>query len=163
MLLPQEQTLKQTSQGIRLFSKPVKEVEDLCERVLFKTGAPMTADEANALLAAFADNDQLRIKATLRLTYAVDAGLSYNGERLLTYDMNGNLLNGSFYSPDEPDSMLLHCDVYIDKSVVEGFIDDGAFSFSMKRDMNRNSHEGYRFWGRELFIETLEVYKVKGV
>ena len=163
MLLPQEQTLKQTSQGVRLFSRPVKEIENLCERVLFKTGTPMTADEANELLAEFADNDQLRIKATLRLTYAVDAGLSYNGERLLTYDMNGNLLNGSFYSPDELGSMLLHCDVYIDKSVVEGFIDDGAFSFSMKRGANRKNREGYRFWGRELIIENLEVYKVNSI
>ncbi len=155
MLLPQEQILKTTKSGIRLFSRPVKEVESL-----FKTeykGENMTANEANEALKQFDGNDVLRIKATLKLTYATDAGLSYRGQRLIHYDMNGNRLQGEFYATDEPGSMLLDADVYIDRGIVEVYIDGGRFSYSMKRDVKSSNPEPYVFWGNNLEIEKLEV------
>lgn len=72
--------------------------------------------------------------------------------------MNGNRLNGLFYTPDEPGSLLLNVDVYVDKGVVEVYADGGAISFSMKRDGNRD--EGYVFWGNQLRVEQLEVYRL---
>ncbi len=159
MLLPQEQILKTTKSGIRLLSRPVKEVESL-----FKTeykGENMSANEANEALKQFDGNDVLRIRATLKLTYATDAGLSYRGQRLIHYDMNGNRLQGEFYAPDEPGSMLLDADVYIDRGIVEVYIDGGRFSYSMKQDVKSRNPEPYVFWGNNLEIEKLEVQSFK--
>lgn len=52
--------------------------------------------------------------------------LCYCGQRLIDYDMNGNRLNGDFYSPDKPGSMELTADVYIDRGVAEVVFDGGA-------------------------------------
>ncbi len=159
MLLPQEQILKTTKSGIRLLSRPVKEVDSL-----FKTeykGENMSAQEANEAMKQFDGNDVLRIRATLKLTYATDAGLSYRGQRLIHYDMNGNRLQGEFYAPDEPGSMLLDADVYIDRGIVEVYIDGGRFSYSMKQDVKSRNPEPYVFWGNNLEIEKLEVQSFK--
>ncbi len=155
MLLPQEQILKTTKSGIRLLSRPVKEVDSL-----FKTeykGENLSAHEANETMKKFDGNDVLRIRATLKLTYATDAGLSYRGQRLIHYDMNGNRLQGEFYAPDEPGSMLLDADVFIDRGIVEVYIDGGRFSYSMKQDVKSRNPEPYVFWGNNLKIEKLEV------
>lgn len=161
MLLPQEQTLHHTRDGLRLYSNPVAEVESLFTRVY--SGSDLSAAEANDAMKAFDGNDVLRVRATLRLTYATDAGLSYRGQRLISYDLNGNRLNGDFYSPQQPGSMELTADVYIDRGLVEVFVDGGAFSYSMKRDVKSNNPEGYTFWGNQLQIKSLEVFKAQSV
>lgn len=156
MLLPQEQMLIRTPYGLRLNSYPARETQSLFKQVY--SARALSSDEANEAMKAYAGDDVLRIKATLRLTYATDAGLSYRGQRLVDYDMNGNRLNGLFYTPDEPGSLLLNVDVYVDKGVVEVYADGGAISFSMRRDGNRD--EGYVFWGNQLRVEQLEVYRL---
>ena len=66
MLLPQEQMLRDTPQGKRLYSYPAAECERIFTKVLDKTN--LTSREANELLLPWRDNDCLRIKATLHLT-----------------------------------------------------------------------------------------------
>ncbi len=161
MLLPQEQVLVNTSQGLRLYSRPVAETEQLFEKAY--EGHDLSQTEANRALQAYNGNDCLRIRLTLMLTYATDAGLSYQGQRLLDYDMNGNRLNGQFFTPDEPGSMELTADIYIDRAVVEGFINDGAYSYSMKRDVKSTSQEGYTLFGNQLKIKKLEVFTAKSI
>ena len=167
MLLPQEQVLVNTSQGLRLYSRPVAETEQLFEKAY--EGHDLSQTEANKALEAFNDNDLLRIRLTLQLTYATDAGLKYRGQRLLDYDMNGNRLQGEFFVPDSltPDPsptgegrMQLTADIYVDRAIVEGYINDGAFSYSMKRDVKSRSTEGYTLYGNQLKIKQLEVYKL---
>lgn len=159
MLLPQEQTLRRTSQGLRLFSYPIKETESLFSRVI--EGSNLSANDANALLEQFRGEDVLRIKATLHLTYATDAGISYRGQRLLSYDLNGNRLNGEFYASDQPGSLDITADIYVDRSVVEVFIDGGAFSYSMKRDGRED--KGYEIWGNQVQVKNLEVFKAQTI
>lgn len=160
MLLPQEQSLRATSQGVRLYSYPVKEVESLFTKVY--SAKDISADQANEAMKAY-DSDMLRIKAKLHLTYATDASLFYRGQRLLDYDMNGNRLQGEFYATDEPGSMDLDVDVFVDKGLVEVYVDGGRFSYSMKRDVKSSNPEGYVFRGNQLQLKSLEVYAAKSV
>lgn len=160
MLLPQEQSLRATSQGVRLYSYPVKEVESLFTKVY--SAKDISADQANDAMKAY-DSDMLRIKAKLHLTYATDASLFYRGQRLLDYDMNGNRLQGEFYATDEPGSMDLDVDVFVDKGLVEVYVDGGRFSYSMKRDVKSSNPEGYVFRGNQLQLKSLEVYTAKSV
>ena len=161
MLLPQEQILKTVNGGLRLVSKLVSEVGQLFDEAY--SGNGLTAREANEVMKRFDGNDVLRIHAKLHLTYATDAGFSYRGQRLVKYDMNGNRLNGEFYASPEPGSMDLDADIYVDRGMVEVYIDGGLYSYSMKRDVKSTNPEGYVFWGNQLELKNLAVYTVKSI
>ncbi len=161
MLLPQRQTLHKTALGYQLYSYPVKETERLFTKVAEADN--MSVDKANELMAPFKDNDMLHIRATLHFTYATDGGLSYRGQRLVNYDLNGNRLNGDFYAKATPTSTDLDIDVYIDRSVVEVYADNGAFSYSIKRNVNSKNPEGYRFWGNQIQVKHLEVSRAQSI
>ena len=89
-----------------------------------------------------------RIKTTIKLSHATDAGFNLFGQRMIGYDMNSNTLNGRFYSPQDPTSMELSADIYIDRTSIEVFIDGGLYSYSMERRPDTNNREGFHFWGK---------------
>jgi len=159
MLLPQEQTLYRTSQGLRLYSYPVKETEALFTKVDGATN--LSASEANELLKKYAKDDALRIKISLHYAYTTDAGISYRGQRILNYDLNGNRLNGEFYAPDAPGSLDITADIYVDRSVAEIYADGGAFSYSMKLD--GKADKGYELFGNQVQVKSIEIYKAKNI
>ena len=107
-MLPTELTLRTTKDGIRLVSVPVRETESLFTPV--HSWKSLTSDEANRNLKEFYDADCLRIKTTIKLSHATDAGFNLFGQRMIGYDMNSNTLNGHFYSPQDPTSMELTAD-----------------------------------------------------
>lgn len=161
MLLPTELTLRRTKNGIRLFSVPVKETEQLFASAGKWTD--LSSTEANRQLADFSNADKLRLRTTIRLSHATGAGLSLYGQGLVNYDMNFNMLNGRFYSPQDPTSMELTADIYIDRSSVEVFIDGGAYSYSMERKAEQGNKEGFHFWGNNITVTSLEVFNVKPI
>lgn len=161
MLLPTVLTLRTTKDGVRLFSNPVEEVENLFEPI--KNWSSLTSSEANVKMEEFADSDRLRIKTKIRLSHATDAGFNLFGQRIIGYDMNFNTLNGLFYSPEDPTSMELVADIFIDRTSIEVFIDGGAYSYSMERKPDNNNKEGFHFWGNAITVENLEVFSVKSI
>lgn len=161
MLLPTELTLRKTKDGVRLFSEPVKEVASL--QTAAGKWSNLSSDEANSKLQSFSSSDKLHIKTTIRLSHATDAGLNLSGQRLVNYDMNFNMLNGMFYSPQDPASMELTADIYLDRSSVEVFFDGGAFSWSAERKADAGNMEGFRFWGNNITVKSLEVWNIMGV
>lgn len=161
MLLPTELTLKNTKNGPRLFSIPVKETKQLFEPA--RQWTDLKSDDANQKLKEFYNADRLRIKTTIKLSHATDAGLNLFGQRMVSYDMNFNTINGVFYSPEEMTSMELSADIYIDRTSIEVFIDGGAYSYSMERKPDRNNKEGLHFWGNNIEIKSLEVFHVKSI
>jgi fructan beta-fructosidase len=161
MLLPTELTLKKTKDGVRLYSLPVKEVEQLFTPAQKWSG--LSSGEANEKLKEFYGADKLRIKATIKLSHATEAGFNLFAQRMIGYDMNFNMLNGMFYSPQDPTSMELTADIYVDKTSIEVFIDGGAYSYSMERKPDLNNKEGFHFWGNNIEIKNLEVFNVKSI
>lgn len=161
MLLPTELTLRTTKQGPRLFSEPIQETAQLFEQV--QQWNNLKADDANQKLKAFYDADRLRIKTTFKLSHATDAGFNLFGQRMVGYDMNFNMLNGMFYSPENPASMELTADIYIDRTSIEVFIDGGAYSYSMERKPEKGNQEGFHFWGNKIDIKNLQVFTVKSI
>ncbi|WP_085537418.1 glycoside hydrolase family 32 protein [Massilibacteroides vaginae] len=159
MLIPTELCLRKTKNGIRLFSVPVKEFDTLQTKA--GEWSSLSSDKANEVIKAFNNSEILRIKATIKLSHATSAGLSRNGQALLDYDMNGNLVNGVFYSPEDMTSMEITADLIIDKTSVEGFIDNGAYSYSIS--LNAKNDEGFRFWGNNIEIKNLEIHTLKSI
>ena len=161
MMLPTELTLRTTKDGIRLVNVPVKEVESLCKPL--RSWKSLSSDEANRHLKEFYDADCLRIKTTIKLSHATDAGFNLFGQRMIGYDMNSNTLNGRFYSPQDPTSMELSADIYIDRTSIEVFIDGGLYSYSMERRPDTNNREGLHFWGNRIEVKDLQVFSVESI
>lgn len=161
MLLPTELTLKTTKEGVRLINNPIKETEQLF--TLIQKWSNLKSDDTNNKMKEFYNSDCLRIKTTIKLSHATDAVLNLFGQRLISYDMNGNMLNGMFYSPQNMTSMELSADIYIDRTSVEVFIDGGIFLYSMERKPDSNNTEGFHFWGNNIEVKNLEVYSVKSI
>ena len=161
MMLPTELTLRTTKDGIRLVSVPVKETEQLFQPI--RKWHSLTSDEANQKLKEFYDADCLRIKTTFKLSHATDAGFNLFGQRIISYDMNSNLINGHFYSPQDPTSMELSADIYIDRTTIEIFIDGGLYSYSMERRPYEDNKEGFHFWGNRIEVKNLEVEAVRSI
>ncbi|MDR0795834.1 MAG: DUF4980 domain-containing protein [Tannerella sp.] len=161
MLLPVELNLRTTKDGVRLFSYPVREVTTLYADEAKWT--LLTSTNATTNLSQYKDADGLHIRTTIKLSHATSAGLSLNGQRILDYDMNSNLVNGVFYSPDDMTSMEITADIYIDRTSVEVFIDNGAYSYSMLKRSNPDNNDGFRYWGNNIEVLDLKVHRLKSI
>ncbi len=161
MLIPTELTLRTTKEGVRLFSYPVKEFNQLTDKEYRWNN--LTADEASRKLQEFNHADVLKIRTTFKLSHATDAGLNLFGQSLIIYDMNGNRVNGVFYSPEDRTSMEITADIILDKTCVEVFIDGGAYSYSMERTPRTDNKEGFRFFGNNIEVKELHISTLKSI
>lgn len=161
MLLPTELALKTTKEGVRLVSTPIKETEALFNKV--DDWQNINTQTANKNLDKYDGAGTLRLKATIKLSHATSAGFNLFGQRVIDYDMNGNTINGTFYSPQDRTSMELTADIYIDKTSIEVFIDGGHYSYAMERRPDKNNKEGLHFWGNNIEVKNLEVFEVKSI
>lgn len=157
--LPSELSLRTTKDGIRLFCNPIKELKKL-EFSGFEA-YNLTIEQANELLKEYSDNDVLRLRFVISLSHSTSAGLSYKGQNLLDYDMNGNRVNGTFYSPENMTSMELSVDMIVDRSIAEVFVDNGAYVHYVER--RTNNDDGYMFWGNNIEIKSLKVNPMKSI
>ena len=161
MLMPVELKLQTGKEGPRLVSNPVREVEAICESKGKWSG--LTQQEAEDILRGFSGfEDGLRVKVTFALSHATEASLSLADQRLVDYDMNGTRLNGYFYSPQDPTSMELTTDIWIDRTSAEVFVDGGVFSYSMPRDLLANPAP-FSIRGNNLKIKELEIYTIPSI
>ena len=160
MLLPTELSLRTTKDGVRLVSVPVREVESLCTPL--GSWQNLSQDEALRTIRQFDNPDGLRIRATIALSHATDAVISLGGARLVDYDMNGNMLNGMPYSPDDPTSMELTVDIFVDRASAEVFVDGGLFSYSFGRE-RRPGQDSFDIRGNRLTFKNLEISRVEPV
>ena len=161
MLFPTELSLRTTKDGIRLFSKPIDELDRLQTSV--GKWRALTADKADELLRQYKDASTLRIRTTLKLSHATNAGLNLFGQSLLDYDMNYNRINGVFYSPEDMTSMEIAADIILDKTSIEVYIDDGAYSYSMERRPDLKNREGFHFFGNNIEVKEMEVYTFRSI
>ncbi len=166
MLLPTELSLRTTKDGIRLISKPIREVASLL-KPLYSSEKALNGQEVNKALQPYQSQDCIHLRATLNLTYATSAGLKLDGQTLVDYDLNRNTLNGQFYSPQDPTSLALTMDVYIDRTSVEVFIDDGLYSYSLPREVKREDRRLHaslpflEFWGNAISVTGLRLDAVE--
>lgn len=155
MLFPVEMTLRNTRDGIRMYSRPIAELETLKKNTVKEND--ITPARAREILNNFDPTTPLYVKVTFSPHEATSSGLNLNGQRLVDYDMNWNTVNGKFYTPERIDSKNLTAELIIDRTSVEVWLDDGRFSYSMEKRAEKDNKEGFRFWGNRMKIHSLEV------
>jgi sucrose-6-phosphate hydrolase SacC (GH32 family) len=160
MLLTTVFTLRNTIDGIRLFSTPAKEIEELHGKSY--EWKDLAAVKANELLKTIEPGQGIHLKATLLLNAGNSAGLNFSGQPVFNYDLNINQINGINNSMEEVTRSSRMVDVYIDRTSVEVFIDDGRYSYSMPLEI-KDKTNGFEFWGQALQILDLQVYLMKSI
>lgn len=104
----------------------------------------------------------MHIHCRLELSYATSAGLDLNGQHLMDYDTNQNTLCGYFFFAQDPEALSLEADIYIDRTSVEVFVDNGLFSYSLPH-RHETEGDGFRFWGREITVRNLTVDRIASI
>ena len=177
MLLPTELTLRTTKDGIRLISKPIREVASLLKPLSLPQPLQRRGDSSLCLSVppSFGGDGGgcgLHLHATLNLSYATSAGLRFGGQTVVDYDLNRNTINGQPYSPQDPTSLSLTMDVYIDRTSVEVFIDNGLYSYAAPLRLPRGGEKeasplrggmegSFEFWGNEITVTDLQLDAVE--
>lgn len=161
MLLPTELTLRTTKDGVRLVSRPVREVETLCTPA--GSWTDLTQEQADEAMKPFADPDRLRVRVTMKLSHATDARITLGRRNLVDYDLNGTTVNGWFYSPQDPTSTEITADIFIDRTSIEVFIDGGLYSYSMERELRDGEPDRFLFHGNRVTIKSLEVFNIDSI
>ena len=115
------------------------------------------------LLQQFNNAASIRIKTTIKLSHSTEAGINLFGQCIFKYDMNFNLINGLFYTPEDRTSMEISVDIIIDKTSIEVFVDGGAFSYAIERKNDPKNKEGFKFFGNRINVKSLKVYPMKSI
>jgi len=123
----------------------------------------INAEKASEALQQYNDAVSCRIRTKIKLTHPTAAGLSLDGQQIFRYNMNHNLINGLFYSPEDRTSMEISADIIIDRTSVEVFVDDGAFSYAIERKSVPGNRKGFMFFGNNPEIKELAVCKMRSI
>lgn len=164
MVFPTELTLRSTRNGIRLFSEPIDEIE-LLHKKSYKWNN-LTLEEANANLKQL-NGDLFHIKMEVEILNGTGFQFHYHGNPLVTYDMNRNLFNESFY-PGDKSGLTKTVELLVDRTSVEIFVDKGGFTIVSPLETAKNN-DGLEFYqGRSNLTEPikvhhLEVYELKSI
>jgi fructan beta-fructosidase len=161
MSLPTELTLRTTSDGVRLYSEPIRELNVL-QKAKLVSARSLTPDEANGLLAEYGSVAALRIKTKVKLSHATFWVLALNGQNLIDYNYTFNMINNYYFCPENVSSMELDAEIFIDKTTVQVFLDGGKMSYCLQREWHNG--DGFRFWSdRDFVVETLDVWSMNGI
>lgn len=158
MSIPMELSLRRVRNSVRLFARPVKELSSL-ETAKVIDVSDISLEEASRLLDAYSRSDALRVSITFQYSQCTSFGMDLCGQYLLDCDLNSNIVNGHFYSLCDYSSRKVSVEMYLDKTTVEVFIDDGGLSYCIERRPRESSSEGFRFWeNHPVTISSLKVY-----
>jgi fructan beta-fructosidase len=158
MMFPTQLTLKTTRSGTRLFSQPVREIDQLHKKS--HKWANLTAAEANENVKVVA-GDIFRLKMKIQITDGTVFDVKYRGNSIAHYDMNHNKLNGSFYPGDDISKLTFDLEILVDRTSVEVFADGGKFTSIRAAEIAKND-EGFKFGG-DIKIHMLEIHELNSI
>jgi len=160
MTFPTELTLRSTRNGVRLFSKPIKEIKNLYAKSY--NWSDLSLEEANEKLKSV-KGDLFHIKMTVEQLQGLGFRFMKDGGSLVHYTFNHNKLNDVFYAGDQIEDMTISLELIIDRTSVEIFADDGRFSLIEQLAKPENNN-GLEFeTGPELLIHKLEVNELQSI
>ncbi len=161
MLFPTELTLRSTRNGVRLFNEPISAIKTLHKKSY--SWSNLTKEKANERLKVLNGN-LFHIKMKVKIIDGTSFNFLFNGNGIAKYDMNFNLLNGAFYENYDTDTGEITLELIIDRTSVEIFADNGAFTVVESLPKAKNN-KGLYFGPERALIEIthLEVHELKSI
>lgn len=130
MLFPTELTLRTTKNGIRMFSEPIEEIQQLHEKSY--SWSNIDIDALNENLSKI-DSDLLHIKMSVEIEEGIRFILELDGNHLAHYSMNHNTLNDVFFEDDQVQTRTMNLEIIVDRTSLEIFAQSGAFTMIQER------------------------------
>jgi fructan beta-fructosidase len=175
MSFPTELTLRNTSNGIRMFNEPVEEIEKLHTKA-YKWES-LTVEQANEKLEGI-DPGLLQVKCEIENINAIAYSIIFDDD-VLYYTLKPNM----FYFNEEDDqaesfrikylpelgSNKMYYEFIIDRTSLEVYVDHGRFTMILPRKFHPENN-GIRFSAgdggqtiNDIKINNLEVYELKSI
>ncbi len=159
MSFPCELTLRTTPEGIRLFRQPVKEIENIHQKVHSWNNQPLKPDE-NLLKGI--SGELFDIRAEVELGDAAEFGFTVRGEKI-QYNVADNQLSCLGKSaPLSPLHNRVKLQILVERTSLEVFGNDGRVSMtSCFLPAPENRSLGIYAFGGEAMIISLNVYELR--
>jgi sucrose-6-phosphate hydrolase SacC (GH32 family) len=157
MCFPTELTLRNTKEGVRLFSQPIGAISKLHAAEHNLSG--LTADQANEKLGQI-KTGLLHVVARLESLSGAAILMDYQGNRIAT--MDGDEINGAQTPQPNPGSLFFDVELLIDRTSVESFYQNGQAVFVAPINAAKKV-SGLEFMGdrKAIKIHKLMVYELK--
>ncbi len=158
MLFPTEFSLKTTKEGIRLCSRPIKEIENLYTKS--HHWQSLLTIEANKKLSAIKSNT-LHVKMSINLEEDKYLHLMYNGNELFNFSTN-DLLKEITTSGQEKG--IYDIEILIDRTSAEIFLNKGE-RYIVKGLKPKKNDDGLEFISEKYgpVLQQLEVHELKSI
>ncbi len=154
---PHRLTLRQTEEGVRMYAKPIKEIEDLRAKSAQAKAQELAADKPVKLAVG---SDLLDVRLVVEVGDATAIVLNLPG-RSVKYDVNGNKLNGS---PLKPVDGKISIQVLADRSLTEIVGNDGRVFISGKGPAKMDATEvSVVAQGGNAKLVSLEAHELKSI
>jgi len=154
---PHRLTLRQTEDGVRMYAKPIKEIEDLRAQSNKAKAQELAADK---LVKVAIGSDLLDVRLTVEVGDAKAIALNLPG-RTIKYDVNGQKLNGA---PLKPVEGKISIQVLADRSLTEIVGNDGRVFISGKGPARLDAKEiSVVAHGGNAKLLSLEAHELKSI
>ena len=158
MLFPTELSLRNTSEGVRLFCNPIPEIVSLHTKHHDLSG--LTVQQANERLDGI-KSDLIHAVMDIEIDKGLGLELFYRDNPILYYDGNHTRFNGFPYESEKPAAFRFKVEMILDRTSVEGYVDGGRLLVAEALKAPR-SGRGLQLKG-DLVIHRMDVYELKGV
>lgn len=158
MLFPCELTLRTTTEGVRLFCEPAKEIEILHNKKYLWND--LTGEEASEKLKEV-KSDLLHVKVDAEIVHGLGLEVLFRGNPVVYFDGNYNRFNGAPYICDKPGIFRFNIEIILDRTSVEAYIGNGKL-FISEGLKDKKTNDGLAFKGI-LKIHSLEVNELKSI
>ncbi len=161
MSLPLELTLRNSSEGVRMFINPVEELKSL--RSETRSWEDLTVKPGDNPLAG-TSGDYYEIEAEFEVQDAEEFGFRLRG-RTVTYTTSTNTLNCDGKEVTvSPEVGILKVRLFLDATSIEAIVNDGWFYISSFRVFDQNNHDITVFVnGGSVKIRSLKLHEMRSV
>lgn len=155
--IPTHLTLRTTGEGIRMFARPIQEIEKLHQKKHSARPAELTS---NSPVSVNVSGELFDIRATFHVGSAKEVGLDIGGYRIVYDNQKQELQNASM----KPQKGQVSMQVLVDRPLIEIAGNDGAVFITSPRASKGNIDTIKAFTeGQGAKLISLEVYELKSI
>jgi fructan beta-fructosidase len=154
---PHELSLRTTTDGVRLFAEPVKEIQQIHRKRYFTENQALTTEQAATLDV---QGELFDIRATFEVGQARSLGIDIGGEQVL-YDVKSNTLSGAALKPVDGQLTIR---ILVDRPMLEIIGNRGRVYITKPRQVKGDvSRITALAQGGEAKLQSLEVFQLESI